>query len=724
MADISRLTGTRIHSDPEAWATPSGGRVVEHLACEGDNHALLVFWFDAEIRREGISTERWVNVGPRNITCVVLALAAHPTNANVLYAGSEFGGVWKTVNGGSTWIPTMDNVINPCVGAVAVSQSHPNVIYAGMSPGKIDSGGSSGVTVYRSNDGGAHWIACAGISSDFTRALAVHPTNSNVLYCAGNRGVHKSIDGGSSWTDVLAGDIDDIQMAFDSPDTVYSAVAGQGIFKTTSGGTNWTRIGTSVSFKVLDDNKSQQDAALDGGFRTRLAVGRDQRQGKHGSRFIVAKVQGTIVISTDGGGSWSALPGMNHGYDDTNWWDSCVAVCPTDEEFVVAGGGSIQFTLNAAASAPTWHNLPDSLHVDQQAIEFTLSNPNDFYFANDGYVGLARNRGAISAKVSDGLVSSECFNVGVSQGPSIVTGCSTYHTGTIRTGRSMFFQWERIDGPEGGLFEIDAKNGQTMFDSPWGQYQLHRSFDGGSSWEQFDVSLEDGTVAYIESLGINPSDTSRMYASGFGGRLHFSTNAGDEWNVVLDSGGAPLLPNVGNGRNDGNFTFAFAPSNSGNVYLGTNSGRLWRTTNGSTSASGWAELNPPLPINTGRISAIAVSPGNPNSVLVGYQIDGSRAIWRGSVQAGGTVQWTDVGGSPLAALPQVPINAVMINPHDGQSFYAATDLGMFVTRDGGNTWSLFGEGLPRVRILDMQLRARSRMLYVAAYGRGIFRRWI
>jgi hypothetical protein len=93
MADISRLTGTRIHSDPEAWTTPSGDHVVEHLACEGDGQSLLVFWFDSEIRREGISTERWISVGPRNITCVVLALAAHPANSNVLYAGAEYGGV-------------------------------------------------------------------------------------------------------------------------------------------------------------------------------------------------------------------------------------------------------------------------------------------------------------------------------------------------------------------------------------------------------------------------------------------------------------------------------------------------------------------------------------------------------------------------------------------------------------------------------------------------------
>ena len=93
MADLSKLTGRKVYTDPEAWTTPSGDHVVEHLACEGDKQSLLVFWFDAEIRREGISTDRWVSIGPRNITCVIRAIAADPNNPAILYAGAEFGGV-------------------------------------------------------------------------------------------------------------------------------------------------------------------------------------------------------------------------------------------------------------------------------------------------------------------------------------------------------------------------------------------------------------------------------------------------------------------------------------------------------------------------------------------------------------------------------------------------------------------------------------------------------
>src|SRR5262249_9014052 len=85
-ADLTKISGRQIHSDPEAWTTPSGDHVVEHFAAEGDNHALLVFWFDADVRREGLVTEKWASIGPRNITCVVMALAVDPTNPALVYA--------------------------------------------------------------------------------------------------------------------------------------------------------------------------------------------------------------------------------------------------------------------------------------------------------------------------------------------------------------------------------------------------------------------------------------------------------------------------------------------------------------------------------------------------------------------------------------------------------------------------------------------------------------
>ena len=102
----------------------------------------------------------------------------------------------------------------------------------------------------------------------------------------------------------------------------------------------------------------------------------------------------------------------------------------------------------------------------------------------------------------------------------------------------------------------------------------------------------------------------------------------------------------------------------------------------------------------------------------------SPAVWRGVAQGPSTFQWTNISGSGPTALPRVPVNGLLIDPANVQRCIAATHVGVFRTDDAGATWHLFHEGLPRVRIIDMQLRSRTRMLYVAAYGRGIFRRRI
>src|SRR5262249_21181695 len=110
----------------------------------------------------------WVSMGPLNVTCVIRALAAHPANADVLYAAGEFGGVWKTGNGGGYWSPTMDQELNLHVDAVGLCRAHPDVVYAGMSNGNR----GASIDLYRSDDGAASWVRKSDAPSSNTRALA------------------------------------------------------------------------------------------------------------------------------------------------------------------------------------------------------------------------------------------------------------------------------------------------------------------------------------------------------------------------------------------------------------------------------------------------------------------------------------------------------------------------------------------------------------------------
>jgi hypothetical protein len=389
----------------------------------------------------------------------------------------------------------------------------------------------------------------------------------------------------------------------------------------------------------------------------------------------------------------------------------------------VAGGERIDFTLNASDDNPDWNPLSNYLHVDQQAIAFNLSNPDNFYFANDGFIGKSTHRGSVVTKVSDGLVAGQCFNAAISQTSSVV-GCSTYHTGIIRTGRTVPQIWDYIGCCEGGLFEIDPQNEARMFISPWGSNTLLRSKKDG--WEPLPVDHESLTSFYVVVIGINPLDPQRIYACSFFGRLHYSTNGGDTWQLVKNSDDTPLLIDGGEDRLDGGQCFAYAPFNEQYLYVGTRRGHLWRTTNSSTDSTGWQELTTPYPpVNylISLISAISVHPSDPDTIFLAYGISGKSAVWRGKVNRDGTVVWNDISGlHSSTSLPRFSVNALIVDSGDVRplKIYAATDVGVFMTINGGDSWEPLNNGLPNVRIIDMRLREFDRNLLVAAWGRGIY----
>lgn len=685
------------------------------------------------------SCPAWTSLGPANVTGVILGLAAHPIDARVLYAGAQYGGVWKTVDGGASWRPTMDRELNLDVSALGLCRASPDVVYAAMD------GNARGndMDLYRSVDGAASWVLRTSVQSILCRAIAVHPTQPDTVYVAGNAGLHLSLDGGASWVvrtvtvdgapqaniwSTFDGLISDVALDPVTPSTVYIAVASRGVFKTTDGGGTWHRVGANVTFTVRGDDGAAVSSGLTGAYRTLLDVGEDTRPGRNGTQFVVAKVQGTILTSPDGGATWRVLPGLDHGWDGQNYWCSCVAVCPADQDVIVAGGDHIDLTENASAAAPTWASVP-SLHVDQQAIAFARSSPDDFYFANDGYVGKATGRGAAVASVSRGLVASQCFTVAVSQTPQLVVGCSTYHTGTLRTGRASFATWETIDGPEGGPFEIDPTDEKVMYGSPWGA-SLRRSTDGGTTWTPLSGGINVGSApgapreAYVALLAIRPDAPSRLYASAFYGRLHFSDDRGTTWDYVKQAGGAALLIDGIGARESTAGAFAFAPSDTGHAYLGTVNGHLWRTATAATTAAGWEEIAPPYPASLGRpIGALAVDPADPDVVWVGYSAVGVRALWRGTRRADGTFAWVDRSGLfPSTSLPELPISGVIVDPLARRRVFVATKVGVFVAEDAGDWWRSFNEGLPNVEVAQLRLRRSSRTLYAAAYGRGIFER--
>ena len=182
----------------------------------------------------------------------ITAFAIDPTNSQILYAGAADGGVFKSVDGGSAWSTQWADQLSLTIGGLAVAPSRPTVVYAATGewgPGQLGAPPAvtaPGVGVYRSDDAGNTWRLCAPITSEYTNAVAVHPTDPDVVFVAGDHALHRSRDGGISWDvgpanqiGVVDAEISDVVIDPSDPSHVLIGVHDSGVWESRNGGNSW-----------------------------------------------------------------------------------------------------------------------------------------------------------------------------------------------------------------------------------------------------------------------------------------------------------------------------------------------------------------------------------------------------------------------------------------------------------------------------------------------------
>jgi hypothetical protein len=161
----------------------------------------------ARTRPLAVGGSNWTSLGPTNIAGRMTAIAPHPTVAGTLYVGAAGGGVWKTTNGGLSWVPLTDDINDLSVGAVALASSSPNTIYLGTGEGGPGADFIPGIGLLKSMDGGATWEFPATVLATQFYRLSVSPTNPQDLVAGTNAGGFRSTDGGTTWTEVISREI-------------------------------------------------------------------------------------------------------------------------------------------------------------------------------------------------------------------------------------------------------------------------------------------------------------------------------------------------------------------------------------------------------------------------------------------------------------------------------------------------------------------------------------
>jgi photosystem II stability/assembly factor-like uncharacterized protein len=699
----------------------------------------------------------WQSVGPHRISQEAMgeygidasgratALLIHPQNPDLVYVGTAQGGVWKTTDGGTTWTPLTDQAPTLVVGAMAFDPSDPDVIYVGT--GEPSSSGDTyyGAGVLKTTDGGATWallgetsFAGMGISS-----VVVDPTDPNTVYVAassnvfGNKprqstpGLYKSTDGGKSWgllinvckDQTLCASPSALVMDPGDPNVLYAGFDIVGIFKSSDGGMNWTRVFT------LDALFNRVEVAISPSNRNVLYAGVQLV-------FQDNSTSGVLFKSTDGGSTWSYLNALPVSYcGEQCSYNNVLAVHPTDPGVVMAGGQAMYSTnvpgidgtlFTTKDGGLTWMansgmSESSTLHPDLHAIAFAPSNPNIVWIGNDGGVYRSSDGGETWQQRNTNLATLQ-FQSAVLHptDPNIMFGGMQDNAKAKTTDGGA--TWVGLDTGDGGFAAIDPFQPDTWYGTRYSlsgttmQFQRN-DYAGSVPKSQWPLKVNgidvNDRVLFYAPLAVDPNVAGRVYWGTH--RLYRSDDRGENWRAISSD----LT------KNQGPFSavsrIAVMPGNSNVILVGTGDGNLQLTTNGGES---WTNVTkPPLPNRF--VSAVAIQDAQ-KMVATYHGFDANTPSTPGHVfrTTNGGQSWEDISHSGKATgLPDLPALAIALDRDVPGTLYIGTDLGVFRSIDGGNSWSPFSQGLPLAAVYSLDLRSYTgaRYLIAATHGRGIWR---
>ncbi|MEO8673193.1 MAG: hypothetical protein ABI411_17900 [Tahibacter sp.] len=687
---------------------------------------------------------KWTALGPGNVGGRVLALAIDPGNHNVLFAGAAGGGVWKSLDAGANWNPLSDTMANLAVASLAIDPTNTQVIYAGTGEGDGSIDSIRGAGLFKSLNGGTSWARLAGTTTSswyFINDIHLSSLNSQRLVVANSTGVWTSQDGGSIFTRTqIANNCLYISSSVTAGVESWLASCGNGsqatVYRSTDAST-WTAVLTEVGMGrtslAMRGTRAYALAAsyLAGPDRTGDGVG-DYDAQLH-----------ALFRSDDSGQTWSATvrntsPNWGSslilsGYYSCatltvaygqGWYDNAIAIDPLNPDTVWVGGILLYRSDDGGFSWGRGPNIHPDHHVLVFDPGFNGTTNQMLYDGQDGGVyrldnsraalgtqPAAPGSGCTSAQIdaptlNHGFAATQFYHgTPYPDGTRYIAGAQDNATrrGSDATGPNA---WTYLTCGDGGYDAIDPTNTNVLYVGCNG-LDIRKSTDGGAIFNSADSGIPSNeSTIFIPPFALDPNNTQRLW---FGGKHAWrSADAAANWTSASLS--------FANGTVS---AIAIAPGNSNRVLMATSSGRVYRSDTATTdiSSSAWTESL----INAGGyVSSLAFAPNDSSTVYASVSTFGRPHILR-STDAG--ANWTNISGSGITGLPDVPALSVMVDIGDSSRLFAGTDVGVFTSADAGATWAVEITGFPNVSTewLAMTGTAQSRSLFAFTHGRGAFR---
>lgn len=676
------------------------------------------------------SNNSWKAIGPWNTSGRILCLAINPEDHNDLIVGSASGGLWRSRDFGRDTSWKRIETGFPVLGVSAVTFSHSDSNHLFIGTGEVynfersgtgaayrSTRGTPGIGILHSSDGGKSW----GMSLDWTydqnrgvNDIEMHPRLDSFVVAATTHGVYISDDLGSSWKMSL-----DVSMVMDvachpqKRDWILAACgnfnsAKKGIYLSRDRGDTW--IKTSISPPIDFNGKIRLDYSLSNPDVVYASVG---------DSFDPANTEVSWILrSEDGGLSWTVQTDENFARYQ-GWFAHDIAVHPLHHDVITVigiyayqsfdGGETLtQITNNtqvtqgkppvSGADGP-----PGYMHVDYHAVMYHPQDPNVLVFANDGGVFVSEDGGITFESRNGGLQTAQFYN-----GVSVAQFDSNKIFGGLQDNNSVLFDgdkaWTRTlagDGSWSSIHPVDQSIiGSLQF------MTVYRTNNDGDRWNLVLSTNQGDEACFISPVVRSESDPEIMYAGC--SRIYKSPDGGRTWNPTNRS--LPI------NANDPAFSLAISPRDPNLVICGlapySGSSSLWRSLDGGLN---WQQMGQSQLPNRYPTDLI-IHPKDDAIMYACFSGYHSGHVFRSEDYG---ENWQDITGS----LPDLPVNAIAIDPDYPENVYIGNDLTVFVSYDDGQNWTIWDEGLPEALLVaDLQIHHSSRQLLLATHGNGMYKR--
>lgn len=656
----------------------------------------------------------WVPAGPTNVEGRITAVVIHPSNPQIVYAGTANGGVWKSTNFCQSWVSVFDNQNTSSIGALALDPVNPEIIYCGTGESNSLRSYYPGTGMYKSTNGGASW-SFSGLANTYSFGnVVVNPLNTQIIYAAAlgstrrkniERGIYKTTNGGAAWQQSLfiADSVGAIDVIIDpsNPDKLFAAMWERqrredyikyggpmtALYVTTNGGASWSVVSGGFPSNSPDLGRISLDIC---------------NSNPQVIYALTAYANGNsrgLYKSVNGGTTWSLINASVAASSNYAWFNRICKVNPVNPDIVYCGGLNMERSTNGGISFSTIA----ASHVDHHAHAFALSNPQFVVNGNDGGIDFSTN-GGVSWNASNSLPITQFYAGEIdNNNPNTLLG-GTQDNGTNRTTGGTG-SWQQIYGGDGFYCLVDYTNSQRVYASSQNG-ALGRSTNGGASFLSGTSGLDLAYSNWMTPYVMDKTNPLILYCGTY--KIHKTTNGMQSWTAI-----SPDLAN-GHVQNLGTITTVdVSVSNPNVIYCGTDDANVWVTTNGGGN---WTKINSGLPYRW--VTRVTVHPSQANICYVtlsGYKVDSTGAHVFKTINYGAS--WTSISSN----LPDAPCNDILIDPVFTQTLYLATDVGVMISENDGVSWSVYSSGIPsNVPCHDLTLHNGTRKLVVWTHGRSAY----